>query len=129
MLKFSTIEARFHKTAWQFRAKNAGIFFTPGREKRTRQNMASINFGSYKVDIVIHNIDGIFSNIFGISIPKRFWVLLTVENLEGEKETFPLIDDGFRIKTFDTYEMAIDDIASLLKKQFTSPKASTNKLM
>jgi hypothetical protein len=91
--------------------------------------MASINFGSYKVDIVIHNIDGIFSNIFGISIPKRFWVLLTVENLEGEKETFPLIDDGFRIKTFDTYEMAIDDIASLLKKQFTSPKASTNKLM
>ena len=91
--------------------------------------MASINFGSYKVEIVIHNIDGIFSTVFGISIPKRFWVLLTVENLEGEKETFPLIDDGLRIKTFDTYELAIDDIASLLKKQFTSPDSGVNKFI
>jgi hypothetical protein len=67
---------------------------------------------------VIHNIDGVFSSVLGLAIPKRYWVLLTVENMEGEKETFPRIDEDSRIKTFDTYDEAIDDIASLLKKRF-----------
>ncbi len=81
--------------------------------------MASINFGSFKVEIVIHNIDGAFNRLFGISIPQRYWVLLSIENETGEKETFPRIDDNLKVKTFDTYEDAIDDIAFLLKRKFT----------
>jgi hypothetical protein len=46
-------------------------------------------------------------------------VLITVEN-NGEKETFPRIDDNMSVKTFDTYDEAIDDIAFLLKKRFVS---------
>jgi hypothetical protein len=81
--------------------------------------MASINFGSYKVEIVIHNIDGAFNSVFGLAIPRRYWVLITVEN-NGEKETFPRINENMSVKTFDTYDEAIDDIAFLLKKRFIS---------
>jgi hypothetical protein len=83
-----------------------------------KSKMASINFGSYKVEIVINNIDGVFNSLFGLSIPRRYWVLLTVEDNNGEKETFPRIDENMSVKTFDTYDEAIDDIAFLLKKRF-----------
>jgi hypothetical protein len=81
--------------------------------------MAWINFGSYKVEIVIHNVDGVFNSLFGLSIPRRYWVLITIEN-NGKKETFPRIDEHMSVKTFDTYDEAIDDIAFLLKKRFIS---------
>lgn len=80
--------------------------------------MASINFDNFKIDIVVQNIDGIFSRVFGVSFPKGFWVLLTVENNKGEKETFPRIDDEDKIKTYKSYDEAIDDIAELLKIHF-----------
>jgi len=80
--------------------------------------MASINFENFKVDIVVQNIDGIFSSIFDISFPKGYWVLLTIENEKGEKETFPRIDGQSRIKTYTSYDEAIDDIALLLKSHF-----------
>jgi hypothetical protein len=80
--------------------------------------MASITFKNYKIDIEVHNIDGVFYNLFNVSFPKGFWVLMTIHNGKGEKETFPRIDENYKIKTFPTYEDAIDDVASLLKSHF-----------
>jgi hypothetical protein len=80
--------------------------------------MASITFQDFKVDIEVRNIDGIFQHIFDLSFPKGFWVLLTVQTNSGEKETFPRVDSDYRIITYQTYEEAIEDIASFLKHQF-----------
>jgi hypothetical protein len=80
--------------------------------------MASIQFNSFKIDIEVQNIDGIFSKIIGVPFSKGFWVLLRIETSSGEKESFPLTDERYAVKTYDTYEDAIDDVAKLLKAQF-----------
>ena len=80
--------------------------------------MASITLHNFKVDIEVRNIDGVFQQIFKIPFPKGFWVLLTVENTTGEKETFPRVDENYKVKIYLSYEEAIDDIASFLKGQF-----------
>jgi hypothetical protein len=51
--------------------------------------------------------------------PKGYWVMLTIQNGAGEKEKFPRVDDDYRVKTYQTYEEAIDDIAIFLKTQFS----------
>ena len=80
--------------------------------------MASISFRNFKIDIEVRNIDGVFEKVFGTSFPKGFWVLLTIQNNGGENETYPRVDEGGRVKTYGTYEEAIDDIALFLKKHF-----------
>ena len=80
--------------------------------------MASIQFDKFTIDIVVNNIDGIFSRVFNIPFSKGFWVLLTIRDTNGEKESFPRTDENYRIKTYDSYDHAIDDLASLLKMQF-----------
>jgi hypothetical protein len=80
--------------------------------------MASISFKNFKIDIEVRNIDGVFHEVFGVPFPKGYWVLLTIQNSNGDKETFPRIDDDFKVKTFSTYDEAIDDIANFLKSQF-----------
>jgi hypothetical protein len=80
--------------------------------------MASISFKNFKIDIEVRNIDGVFQAVFGIPFPKGFWVLMTIQNTAGENETYPRVDDDGRIKTYSTYEEAIDDIANFLKAYF-----------
>lgn len=80
--------------------------------------MASIQFKNFKIDIEVQNIDGAFNEIFDMAFPKGYWVLLTIENGSGEKESFPRTDSNRTIKTYTTYEEAIDDVANLLKEYF-----------
>jgi hydrogenase maturation factor HypE len=80
--------------------------------------MASIQFDEFTIDIVVNNIDGIFSRVFNIPFSKGYWVMLTIRNAEGEKESFPRTDENYRVRTYDSYEQAIDDVAALLKMQF-----------
>jgi hypothetical protein len=80
--------------------------------------MASIQFDEFNIDIVVNNIDGIFSRVFNIPFSKGYWVMLTIRNAEGEKESFPRTDENYRVKTYDSYDQAIDDVAELLKMQF-----------
>lgn len=80
--------------------------------------MASIQFHKFKIDIEVQNIDGAFQELFGMPFSKGFWVLLTIQDQAGERETFPRVDESYRVKTFNTYEEAIDDIANLLKNRF-----------
>jgi hypothetical protein len=80
--------------------------------------MASIAFDGFKIDIEVRNIDGIFHGVFEMPFPKGYWVLLTIESKSGEKETFPRIDNDFKVKMYPTYEEAIEDISNFLKKSF-----------
>ncbi len=81
--------------------------------------MASIEFNEFKIDIEVQNIDGIFSRIFDhIPISKGFWVLLTISNRQAERERFPMMDEHYRVKTYRSYEEAIDDVSRLLKNLF-----------
>jgi hypothetical protein len=80
--------------------------------------MGSIEFENFKIDIEVHNIDGIFSHVFDITFSKGFWVLLTIYNSHGEKESFPHTDNEYRLKIYESYEEAIDDVANLLKGSF-----------
>ena len=80
--------------------------------------MASIIFKNFKIDIEIRNIDGVFNQVFGVAYPTGFWVLLSIQNESGEKETFPRVDDEYKVKSYPTYEEAIDDIAMFLKGHF-----------
>lgn len=82
--------------------------------------MASIQFNEFKIDIEVQNIDGIFNRIFDLIFSKGYWVLLTIHNGNGEKESFPLTDEHFKVKTYNSYEEAIEDVSSLLKKQFSN---------
>jgi len=80
--------------------------------------MASIEFKDFKIDIEVQNIDGIFSRIFDhLPISKGYWVLLTISR-QAERERFPMMDDFYRVKTYKSYDEAIDDVSNLLKKQF-----------
>jgi hypothetical protein len=97
-----------------------GILTTPLRRLRDKVMASSITFQDFKVDIEVRNIDGIFQNIFDLSFPKGFWVLLTIQSNSGNKETFPRVDSDYRVITYQTYEEAIDDIASFLKSHFNS---------
>ena len=81
-------------------------------------DMSSISFKNFKIDIEVRNIDGVFQQVFGLPFPKGFWVLLTIQSESGEKETFPRVDENYKVKTFFTYEEAIDDIAQFLKSHF-----------
>ena len=78
--------------------------------------MASVKMGDFIVDIVIHNIDGMFHKILDIPFDKGFWIFLTVQNSNGQKESFPAIDHNFKVKIYSSYADAIDDVSSLLKK-------------
>lgn len=80
--------------------------------------MASISFKNFKIDIEIRNIDGVFQNVFKTPYPKGFWILMTIHNDSGENETYPRVDDQGRVKTFSTYEEAIDEASAFLKEQF-----------
>jgi hypothetical protein len=80
--------------------------------------MASITLKNFKIDIEVQNIDGIFESVFDLPFPKAYWVLLTISNRAGEKETFPRVDENYKVKTYSSYEEAIDDVAVLLKKHF-----------
>ena len=80
--------------------------------------MASIEFNEFKIDIEVQNIDGIFSRIFDhIPISKGYWVLLTISR-QAERERFPMMDEHYRVKTYRSYEEAIEDVSRLLKNQF-----------
>jgi hypothetical protein len=78
--------------------------------------MASIKIDNYIIDIVIHSIDGMFDKILEIPFQKGFWVYLTVQNEAGSKESFPSIDKDCKVKIYNTYADAINDIAFILKK-------------
>lgn len=80
--------------------------------------MASIQFDNFTIDIVVNNIDGIFSRVFNIPFSKGYWVMLTIRDASGEKESFPRTDENYKVITYDSYEEAIDDVATLLKLQF-----------
>jgi hypothetical protein len=97
-------------------AKNPWYILFNGEGKSFE--MASIDFRNFKIDIEVRNIDGVFQQVLGMPFPQGFWVLLTIQNTTGEKETFPRVDEDYRVKTFDTYEQAIDDIAIFLKQHF-----------
>jgi hypothetical protein len=114
-LKDSTVRCTFSaKIAVKIRVPH-GIFFSAGVKKK---NMASIDFRDFKIDIEVRNIDGVFQQVLGMPFPTGFWVLLTIQNATGDKETFPRVDENYRVRTYDTYEQAIDDIATFLKQHF-----------
>lgn len=80
--------------------------------------MASIKFDNFLVDIAVYNIDGFLQKLLQVPISSGFWVFLTVETASGKKEFFPSVDEHSRIKIYQSYSDAIDDIALLLKKYF-----------
>lgn len=80
--------------------------------------MASIEFNEFTIDIVVNSIDGMFSRVFNVPFSKGYWVMLTIRNAKGEKESFPRTDENFRVKTYDSYERAIEDVSDLLKALF-----------
>lgn len=81
--------------------------------------MASIAFKGFTIDIEVLNIDGVFQQVFNMPFPKGYWVMLTIQNSSGEKEKFPRVGDDYKVKTYQTYEEAIDDIAGFLKSQLS----------
>jgi hypothetical protein len=78
--------------------------------------MTSIVIDNFTVDIAIHSIDGILQKTLHLPFRKGFWVLLTVVNETGEKESFPLVDDDFKIKIFGDYSEALQEMAERLNK-------------
>ncbi len=81
--------------------------------------MASIEFNDFRIDIEVQNIDGIFSRIFDkIPVSKGYWVILTISNGHVDKERFPMMDEHYRVKTYRSYDEAIEDVSNLLKKHF-----------
>lgn len=80
--------------------------------------MASISFRNFKIDVEIRNIDGVFQSMFEKPFPKGFWILMTIKNDSGDNETYPRVDDEGKVKTFSTYDEALDDISILLKQHF-----------
>ena len=80
--------------------------------------MASIKFDKFLIDIAVYNIDGFLQKVLSLPVKSGFWVFLTIENEEGRKEFFPSVDDESRIKIYQSYAEAIDDVASLLKQHF-----------
>lgn len=78
--------------------------------------MTSIVINNFTVDIAIHSIDGILQKTLELPFRKGFWVLLTVVNETGEKESFPLVDDDLKIKIFSDYSEALQEMAERLNK-------------
>ncbi|HYG18389.1 MAG TPA: hypothetical protein VD816_05640 [Ohtaekwangia sp.] len=77
--------------------------------------MASIKFDNFLIDIVVYNIDGFLHKLLNIPARSGFWVFLSVQNQDGKKEYFPSVDENLKIKIYETYSEAIDDVAALLK--------------
>lgn len=80
--------------------------------------MASIRFDNFLIDIAVYNIDGFLQKVLRFPVKNGFWVFLTVESTDGKKECFPSVDEQSRIKIYESYAEAIDDVAVLLKKYF-----------
>jgi hypothetical protein len=80
--------------------------------------MASIKFDNFLIDVAVYNIDGFLQKILRVPVANGFWVFLTVESTTGKKEFFPSVDEQSRIKVYQSYAEAIDDVSALLKKYF-----------
>ena len=80
--------------------------------------MAAIKFDNFLIDVSVYNIDGFLQKILRFPVRNGFWVFLTVESTDGKKEFFPSVDEHSRIKVYQSYAEAIDDVAALLKKYF-----------
>lgn len=78
--------------------------------------MTSIIIENLKVDIAVFSIEGVLQRTLNLPLKKGFWVYLTVENERGDKESFPLIDKDFKIKIFNEYSDAIQEMAERLNK-------------
>jgi flagellum-specific peptidoglycan hydrolase FlgJ len=77
--------------------------------------MASIKVANFQVNVVIHNIDGVFQNLFNLHLQKGFWIMLTLETEDGQKESLPFVDEDLKIRIYESYAEALDDVASVLK--------------
>ena len=80
--------------------------------------MASIKFDKFLIDVAVYNIDGFLQRMLRLPVKSGFWVFLTVESEDGNKEFFPSVDHESRIKIYQTYAEAIDDVATYLKQHF-----------
>lgn len=80
--------------------------------------MTSIDIQNLKVDIAVHTIDGVLQKTLEIPFRHGYWVYLTVENHEGKRESFPLVNENLEVMIFDTYAEALESTRRILHKYF-----------
>ena len=78
--------------------------------------MAPIRLGKFSVEIAVNNIDGFIHDLIDIPAKNGFWVVFTVRDQNGKTESFPLVDEHYRIQVFNSYSEALHEAAQKLMK-------------
>lgn len=76
--------------------------------------MAPIRVGKLSVEITVNSIDGFIHDLIDVPVKNGFWVVFTIKDQNGKAESFPLIDQNYRIQVYDSYPQALHEAAQKL---------------
>lgn len=78
--------------------------------------MAAFRFDNHVIDIILHHVDRELQYLFELPFPSGYWVSIKLTNLHGKEEIFPWLDRYHRIRIFDSYGEAVEEVAHMLRR-------------